>query len=285
MEAGATNGVSGSGKPEGGGEASRPVVRCILWHARGATLPGPLIAALDRPAIQWKAWDCDLLSLAELFRRDAAPDQLTSDARAKVVLLVDPSRLQGLASVLDTIERYRARTPIWVFEGGASPKLSGASLADVRRTFVPDASDSPELPASVVVPSPPPPLRVVTRSIGPIVPRVIPQLGAKPVPRRFEDAMLPKPASGPAPGQAARADQHQDPNPPSLRLAGDRPTTAPNPTGIPIAARREQDEPDPADISQDRPASTLLTEEEIEMLLSDPPPANGGPAKRGRNVR
>ena len=51
--------------------APERVIRCVLWHARGAVLPGALVAALDRPQVQWKAWDSEYLALAEAMLKPA----------------------------------------------------------------------------------------------------------------------------------------------------------------------------------------------------------------------
>lgn len=253
----------------GGGAASGPVVRCILWHAPGSILPGALISALDRPTIQWKAWDCDFLTLAELCRPDLATDPLTQSARAKVVLLVEPSRLSGLSKTLDTIERFRSATPIWVFEGGTTPRLVGMSPADVRRSYVttkpaasPTQASTPPSPMSPV-------LSVVTRSLGAIVPKRVSTPGVEAEIRRGP-TRSPEPAQEPS-------------TPPALRLAGAaersrQPADAPPPT---LAPEHSPDEEHPPE----QPRDTLLSEAEIEMLLSDPlPPRNGAP-KRGGNVR
>jgi hypothetical protein len=249
MDVGAPNGASNNG-----GIAHSPVVRCILWHARGSILPGALIGALDRPSIQWKAWDCDLLTLAELFRPSIAPDTLTHDARAKVVLLVDPARLAGLNLALDTIERYRPATPLWIYESGDSPRLVGMTLPEVRALVRPKSTPgaTPE-PAIAHAPT----LQIVTRPVGPIVP---------------------KPISAP------KADHRRSESPSALRLADGYDA----PPRIADQGHEPEGEAD-SDPLPAEPASTLLSEAEIEMLLSDPPKPHGGSgsgsSKRGGHVR
>jgi hypothetical protein len=239
------------------GPAGSPVVRCILWHPRSSVLHHALIAALDRPAIQWKAWDSDLLALAELFRPSTAADDLTLQARAKVLLLVEPTRLPGLLAVLDALERFRPDSLLWVFEGGDSPKLSSMSLLDVRRRFG-SAAASVAPPTKPAAPAVSPSFQIVTRVLGPIVPKPVAP-AAKPAATK---SAAPRPAS-----------------PPPLRLAGEGTLPSlPSDDPEPLSAAPRGDSPPPPD----RAASTLLSEEEIEMLLADPPPK--GP-KRDRNVR
>lgn len=251
----------------GSGAALAPVVRCILWHAPGSILPGALIGALDRPTIQWKAWDCDFLTLAELCRPDLALDPLTRSARAKVVLLVEPSRLSGLAQVLDAIERFRSSTPIWVFQGGATPRLVGMSVADVRREYVTAKAMTP--PSDAPVPRPPakPALRVVTRAVGVIVPKPIAPPGG--------DEAASRRGSPRSPSEV--------PSPPSLRLAGSEEPSRPPEDASRSGPAGDQSE-DPGQIPE-QPRDTLLSEAEIEMLLSDPPPPRNGSSKRGNHVR
>lgn len=248
-----------------------PVVRCILWHAKHAVLPGSLIAAIDRPTMQWKAWDCDLLALSELFRPDVAADALTSDARAKVLLLVDPARLAGIAAVLDTIERYRPATLLWVYEGGATPRLGSMQLGDIRRTIVSQGDRTPSIPVVREPPPGPAPLRIVVRTIGPVVPKVV----------------APRPATQPTPLPRTRSD------PLPLRLADNSHAEVSNASSSLPRERRdegltENDSARTGGVShQDRADSTLLSEEELEMLLSESPPPSPGPKPpfRGGKVR
>lgn len=265
---GGNAGASGAGPTSAFPAAAAPVVRCILWHAPGSILPGALISALDRPTLQWKAWDCDFLTLAELCRPDVAFDPLTQSARAKVVLLVEPSRLSGLAPVLDAIERFRSATPIWVFEGGSKPRLVGMSAGDVRREYVIAKAVTPPSGSPVPQPTTSPALRVVTRAVGAIVPKPIaPPPGNESANRRG----------------SPRSPSPEPPSPPSLRLAGSgEPFQPPEDANRSEPARDSRDE---AGHPPEQPRDTLLSEAEIEMLLSDPPPPRNGTPKRGKHVR
>jgi len=228
------------------------VIRCVLWHARGAVLPGALVAALDRPQVQWKAWDSEYLALAEAMRFQG--DALTRETPARVLVLVEPSRLHGVDEVLMVLERLRPRAPLWVFEGGPKPSLQGMSAAEARARLaaskVSANGASSETPRTVAVEAKPV-AQVVTRRIGLVVPRPL----------------------GP----------RASPKPPPLRLAG---TAAESSTATPTGSP----EPAPLPVKDDapvdaHPAGTLLTEEEIEMLLSDRPTNGKAPGKPGGNVR
>lgn len=245
------------------------VIRCVLWHARGAVLPGALVAALDRPQVQWKAWDSEYLALAETMRFHG--DALTHDTVARVLVLVEPSRLHGARAVLDVLERYRPKAPLWVFEGGPTPSLAGVTIAEAVRRI---ASGSPgqggtasgakggvahgvATPAPTSVPvirpaqadgvSPVP--QVTTRRIGLVVPRPLSPRG-------------PVKQAVPAPLRLAGT-SHEAPADAATEPAKPEPASKPVPAVV----------PPPEDA---RPAATLLTEEEIEMLLSERP-TNGKP--------
>lgn len=237
------------------------VIRCVLWHARGAVLPGALVAALDRPQVQWKAWDSEYLALAEAMRFQG--DALTHDTPARVLVLVEPSRLHGVDDVLTVLERFRPRAPLWVFEGGPKPSLQGMAAAEARariaaaRVPAPNNTSAPEPPRSVAVEAKPAP-QVVTRRIGLVVPRPV---GPRTPPK--------------------------SPPPPPLRLAGAEPeasVSVPANSPEPVASSPPSPTKDEA-IPEARPAGTLLTEEEIEMLLSDRPPNGKAPERSGGNVR
>lgn len=242
--------------------APERVIRCVLWHARGAVLPGALVAALDRPQVQWKAWDSEYLALAEAMRFQG--DALTRETPARVLVLVEPSRLHGVDDVLTVLERFRPRAPLWVFEGGPKPSLQGMSAAEARARLaaakVPMANNGGgAATAGVAVEAKPTP-QVVTRRIGLVVPRPVGPRG------------LAKPVSPPTT---------------PLRLAGTpaeatdaKPPTSPEPAAAPATTPVADDAPVDA-----RPTQTLLTEEEIEMLLSDRPVNGKAPGKPGGNVR
>lgn len=240
--------------------APERVIRCVLWHARGAVLPGALVAALDRPQVQWKAWDSEYLALAEAMRFQG--DALTRETPARVLVLVEPSRLHGVDEVLTVLERFRPRAPLWVFEGGPKPSLQGMSAAETLARLSASKPSSantlcPEAPRTVAVEAKPVP-QVVTRRIGLVVPK---PLGARASPK--------------------------SPPPPPLRLAG---TASEAGTATPPVSPEPAAGPAPTPVTDDasvdaRPATTLLTEEEIEMLLSDRPTNGKAPAKPGGNVR
>ncbi len=238
--------------------APERVIRCVLWHARGAVLPGALVAALDRPQVQWKAWDSEYLALAEAMRFQG--DALTRETPARVLVLVEPSRLHGVDEVLTVLERLRPRAPLWVFEGGPKPSLQGMSAAEAHarlaasRVSANDANSGK--PRTVAVEAKPVP-QVVTRRIGLVVPK---PLGARGSPK---------------------------PPPPPLRLAGTASgASTATPPGSPGPAAGPATLPVKDDASVDaRPVGTLLTEEEIEMLLSDRPTNGKAPGKPGGNVR
>jgi len=204
--------------------------------------------------VQWKAWDSEYLALAETMRFQG--DALTRETPARVLVLVEPSRLHGVDEVLTVLERFRPRAPLWVFEGGPKPSLQGMSAAEARARLATSRVSAnqvgSEVPRTAVVEAKPVP-QVVTRRIGLVVPKPLGPRGST------------KPPS------------------PPLRLAGtgaDAIVATPEPAVAPVPSPTQDDAPVDA-----RPHGTLLTEEEIEMLLSDRPTNGKAPGKPGGNVR
>ncbi len=103
-----------------GGAVSIPSrATCVVWHAKRASAPSELVAALQRPGFDRA--DCDsvfaVVARIGLLRR-AAP------VAPIVLLLVDPSALKAeIAGLFAVLDRIAPGLVLWAFTPGTNPAI------------------------------------------------------------------------------------------------------------------------------------------------------------------
>lgn len=204
-------------------------VRCVLWHARGATPHADLVQVLEMRGIGWKAWDSELLALAEVCRRveDGNPSAGANLGHRVVLLLCEPGKLDGVREAMEALERYRPAANVWVFDPDRKDRLAGMRASEVAERY--GRAEAPEADEA------------------------------------DDESVERSPALGNGPGVIAAsmgASVGRGPGP-GLRLAGDGPLPPDEgeelgETNLPPAAGRRN-------VAGMR---AVLTDEEVEMLLS-----------------
>ena len=180
--------------------ARGPNVHAVVWRASDGDVPVALTDALDRQAIGHE----DAAGPLDAFSRLLAARN--RGARGRVLVLVEPERLNDHEAIRRALERFDPDARSWAYRASQSPRLA------------PMAPLPPIEPAAEVV--------------------VRPGAGRGSVPGG-------SPAAGPGAGSA----------PPTLKLAGKTGQT-------PQPAAPDED-------SEQQAPRSVLTPEELEMLLAD----------------
>ncbi len=111
-----------------GGAVSIPSrATCVVWHAKHASAPSDLVAALQRPGFDRA--DCDsvfaVVARIGLLRR-AAP------VAPIVLLLVDPSALKAeIGGLLAVLDRIVPGLVLWAFTPGTNPAIRQVSREEL----------------------------------------------------------------------------------------------------------------------------------------------------------
>ncbi len=252
--------------------AAKTTLRCVLLHAPGTTVPTPLLATLAKKVRDVASFTDAYPALAEIFA-------LGGNAGV-VLILVEPAGLRDATELIDAVRLHGPQTQMWWYSRAHPKKLVPIGPADSR----PWALREPE-PAAPAPSAPPAPAAAGPRlasTVGPETPRLKPggaaafRPGAKP-PKSANAS--PRIVVRPGGGVGVRR----------LRLVGEdaelRPegsAASPGPAGaVPRAAGgsllRSESGP-PSDDGASR--TPVLTEEELQMLLSDDEPkATNGSGK------
>lgn len=202
--------------------------RCIIWHPAHKPPRPELVAGFNRPPFR-------VFKAADPFRAMATICSWSEACRPQpgestILLLVEPSELPDLRAFLDAREHYAAAAEVWVYESAGMTPLRKASAAEVARWRAAPESSAP--------PQPVPSVRTAPSLATPALTPALRLAGDGPLPpeRRVEplDGETPSPVPDVKP-KAPAAD----------------------------AARPSPDTPPP------RPApATLLTDDELAMLLA-----------------
>jgi hypothetical protein len=209
---------------------------CVVWHAKRSTAPSDLIAALRRPGFD--RVDCDsafaVIAQIGLLRRSAPTAPI-------VLLLVDPVRLAPqIAGLLAVLERIAPNLILWAFAGGASPSIRQVSSDELLGTRSAAAAPSPLGSPVTIAPryQQPAPLKLaVTEEI------------VSSVDPASSDSRIDLPVAAAARAPAATA----------LRISDD---------GSEYQSKSDQREGQ-AGMSLAQSSKTLLSDEELAMLLAD----------------
>lgn len=232
--------------------------RCVLWHGASTELPGELLESLTRKIGRVIVCTEPYAALAEaclIDREYAEASRLTGQpvraGGAGVLLLVQPTNLPLTAAILEAASLYAPGLQRWQYDRAANPKLRTIVEGEVRQATPQNVERAPS-----AAPLP----KVSDRSAAfaaPAVPEV------KPMPQRglhLAESVPVVAISGPGLAGGPGAD-----GPPRLRIAGtDTESAGANGTE---RARR----PVP-----------VLTEDELQILLSDDPIPPAGTAMKPR---
>lgn len=222
-------------------------LRCVLWHARGALVDPSLVQVLDQRGIAWKAWDSDLLAIAELCRT-SDPGMANGAARIghrTVFLLCEPARLDHLSDAMKAIERFRPAANVWVFDPSRTDKLAGLRPREVIERYAGASNGTPVSQSAAVAQA--------TSSTAPSAPED--EVDDGPI------AIRPRQDPPAPPPRVVRN------APPRLRLAGEG-------TLPPSVEDEVLNQPEEANLPAGMPRrnvagmGAILTDEEVAMLLA-----------------
>lgn len=228
-----------------------PPIHCVLWHGAEAPPTPELTALLAQRGLSIETCTDPYSAAARVCRHQRAararrddPAHAAVDPGTLVLLLCEPSRLCMRAGVARVLELHAPRTVCWIYEHRAGPTLRtvpigriGADPADVPPSA--DPADVPGATGPTIGPASGP-------ASGPAI-----GFGSGPAPVR-------------APGPMATGRQ-----PPRLSLAGG---PAVEPDERPInhtGAGSDRGESTPKGPIN---SASLLTDEELAMLLADDDP-------------
>lgn len=206
------------------------------------------MAALSRPTFRIFHCDNEFAALAHLCAREGDPAPRADEGT--ILLLVEPGDLDAPVELVDALDRYVPGASIWVYDSRATPRLKALEPEDLSTWRVERAQDEPARPqVSVPVSAPRTPQPAPARDQAPrlrlagegTLPAEVPpvQVVGHGVPDPVPDV---KPKSQPPAAEAP----FQPPQPVS--------SVTPAPTVAPV-----------------RPIHTLLSDEELAMLLSGEP--------------
>ncbi len=222
--------------------------RCVLLHPRSRPPRPELMAALARPSFRIFHCDNEFAALAHLCAREGDPAPRADEGT--ILLLVEPGDLDAPVELVDALDRYVPGASIWIYDSRATPRLKALDPEDLTTWRVERAHvepPRPPTPAPISAPRAPqtPPARDLTPRLrlageGTLPAEVSPvQVVGPGVPDPVPDV---KPKAQPPAAEAP----YQPPQPVS--------SVTPAPTVAPV-----------------RPIHTLLSDEELAMLLSGEP--------------
>ncbi len=265
----------------------------MLWAPPGYNHDANLVRALTRPGMHARPVSDDLSALAAMLSgltttQAAAMASGKPVAEHRILLVVEPAKLPFLRETLETLSRYISQVTLWVFDPSRPDSLRSMNAADLLNELA--ESTREKMPKVDVHPRAAQPHAVATRNL-----RLHTDDDASNTANTSEAGTL-----STTTGSTAWAGPWTSPSPPapapaqpSLRITPE-PDTRGSEKPAPSAARPAQVASAPAHVptsgsekaahSQARervqpdPASPepLLTDEELQMLLGDDPPASAG---------
>ena len=122
---------------------------CVLWLPAGCPPPPELLASLERRGLGWSVADDAYGAMAEVLKRHQPQDQ-----QLAVLVLVHPTRLDLSGLVVDALDRYAARVPVWRYDPQASPVLAAAQRHELATVFVRTEPREALAPAVAAMPQP-----------------------------------------------------------------------------------------------------------------------------------
>ena len=140
------HGQNGSGHAR---QAHRTTPCCVLWVPAGHEAPQELLASLERRRLRWVVAGDGYEAMAEVLQRVTS-----AGAKAAVLVLVDPTRLDLSGLVVDSLTRYGGAVAVWRYDPSVQPVLARAQRHELATVFTrtEEGAVSPR-------PSPTPPAR------------------------------------------------------------------------------------------------------------------------------
>jgi hypothetical protein len=126
--------------------------RCVLWHAASNSVPDELLRSLRKRDIEIVEVTDQYAAVARACLNERAARNGTAgwppSAIALVLLLVEPSSLDGAAGAADEVHRFSPRTAVWWYDARATPRLRPATDADIESWRAPSDSSrrAPHVP-------------------------------------------------------------------------------------------------------------------------------------------
>ncbi len=231
----------GPGRPPAPSHRAKPTAkaRCVVWCPPGTAPEPTLLESLGRrPEFATEVVNSGYEAFALLCQRTT---EAKSTGDHAVLLLVDPAKLPGAVRVMESAAIYATSSSTWAFDLAGGGKLRGVTIEDI-------ASLSPSKPPQAW-PGTPTTSPTTSPTGKPTNSHTeIKVAGAITGPRAT-------PISATDPGIVSSARVSIDP--PQLRLTGG------------------EDHPPAAPEAAPTPASHLLTDEELAMLLASEPDDGG----------
>jgi hypothetical protein len=209
------------------------------------------MAALSRPTFRIFHCDNEFAALAHLCAREGDPAPRASEGT--ILLLVEPADLDAPVELVDALDRYAPGASIWVYDSRATPRLKALEPEDLSTWRVERAHDEPARPkAPVPVSAPRTPQPAPVRDQTPRL-RLAGEgtLPAEVPPVQVVGPGVPDPVPDVKPKAQPSASEVPAPHPQPPQPV---PSVTPAPTVAPV-----------------RPIHTLLSDEELAMLLSGEP--------------
>lgn len=132
------------------GQAGPDRVRCVLWHAAGAAMPGELLSTLSKRISHFTFCTDAYAALAhvcaiERERREARARGEAGAHAASLLVIIEPGELPEFAEVVGAVGLYAPGATLRRWRRGANPRFA---------PVVEGGMDTPQIPSTVVIPKP-----------------------------------------------------------------------------------------------------------------------------------
>lgn len=147
-------------------QAGPDKVRCVLWHAPGAAMPGDLLSTLSKRISHFTFCTKAYAALAnvcriERERRDAKRRGEAGAHAASLLVVIEPQDLPEYREILEAVRFYAPGATLRQWRGGANPRFAPIVDAGMASTIKP-----------ALQPSSPPSLRLAGEGQTPLRPVV-----------------------------------------------------------------------------------------------------------------
>lgn len=126
----------------------------MLWVRRGSAAPAELVKSLSRHGAAVETCQDAFSAMARACRGTQAGRAISSGgrspaaARGSIVLLVEPTRLEGSAAFVEAVRRYAPRCAVWWYDPAQKPSLRAVTGDDIRSWRAPAPAAGFRLPGT-----------------------------------------------------------------------------------------------------------------------------------------